>query len=334
MPEKHLRNLIDKDGKIPFGLIDRPVNMIDTRLYVHRSPMGLKIPKLIKGLLEKRFMFIGIAGEDVIAGLAFIDLKYLSSAFFYVYDRKEKRMIDRKKISNPFAVDIKPHPETPEGRFVSSRLRMALKQGRIHAVSSGAVLEAELQMKDTVPIRICTRSGYRGWVYTQKTAPIPLRGKITFDGKSIDVSSPGHMAVMDWTTGFMRRDTYWNWASSAAVLPDGKSFGLNLSCGVNETGFTENAFWIDGRMHKVDTVNFEFDPNDLLSPWRIKSFDGKVDLEFTPEANRTEHANALVIASRFTQSPGVFNGKVVTGAGTVETIQNSPGWTEDHFTRW
>ncbi|MEZ4550591.1 MAG: DUF2804 family protein [Desulfobacterales bacterium] len=38
----------------------------------------------------------------------------------------------------------------------------------------------------------------------------------------------------------------------------------DLACGVNETSYTENAFWIDGRMTKVDTVAFDFNPEKFL----------------------------------------------------------------------
>lgn len=113
----------------------------------------------------------------------------------------------------------------------------------------------------------------------------------------------------------MRRQTCWNWAATASSLDDGRSLGLNLSCGVNETSFTENAFWVGGIMTKVDLVDFDYDPDDLSAPWHIRSGDRKVDLVFYPEAQREEKINAFFLASRFTQMLGIFEGTLKTDEG-------------------
>ena len=67
------------------------------------------------------------------------------------------------------------------------------------------------------------------------------------------MKSPDYQALIDWTAGYMRRHTYWNWTATACRLPDGRILGLNLSCGVNETSFTESYFLLDGQMTKVDS---------------------------------------------------------------------------------
>ena len=170
----------------------------------------------------------------------------------------------------------------------------------------------EFDKSDTNPIRICSRAGYKGWVYTQKTAPIKVSGEIVYKGRRIPLSSPDYMGLIDWTAGYMRRETFWNWAASAAVLPDGRSFGMNLSCGVNETSFTENGFWVDGKLTKISTVNFQFNPENFYDQWEIKSADNKIELVFFPEQHREENINAAVIATRFTQLMGVFKGTLKT----------------------
>jgi hypothetical protein len=142
------------------------------------------------------------------------------------------------------------------------------------------------------------------------------------------------MALVDWTGGFMRKNTYWNWASTACMLPDNRTFGLNLACGVNETSFTENAFWIDNKLNKVGSVNFLFKDNNLMRSWYITSSDDKINLKFTPEVSREEKTNAIFIASRFSQIAGLFNGTVTTDEGEAIIIKDCPGWTEDHYARW
>ena len=108
---------------------------------------------------------------------------------------------------------------------------------------------------------------------------------------------------------------------------------MNLAAGVNETGFTENALWLDGKLIKIDMVNFQFDRYRPDSAWRMQSADGIVDLQFTPLGQRKEKINALLIASNFTQHFGVFAGRISL-ADELIIIENCWGFAEDHYARW
>jgi hypothetical protein len=206
--------------------------------------------------------------------------------------------------------------------------------GKIKASAKDIEISLVVDPSTTAPLRIATRAGYTGWVYTQKTTPIQVSGEVLLKGRRIDIASPTHMGLMDWTAGYMRRQTFWNWAASAATLPDGRSFGMNLACGVNETSFTENAFWIDGEMTPVDMVQFKFDPENFYAPWRVTSRDGKIDLTFTGAQQRSEHINAGLVATKFTQLMGEFEGTLKTGDNTIIKISHCPGWAEDHYAKW
>jgi len=186
--------------------------------------------------------------------------------------------------------------------------------------------------KAVKPLRICTRAGYRGWSFTRKAAPLPVSGRVEVAGQVFELEPGNSFAISDWTAGFLRYNTFWNWAAIASRLSDGRTIGLNLSWGVNETGFTENLFWIDSIMTKVDTVSFSKDESGLN--WRIRSHDKRVELEFKPQGSRGEHVNALVVATRFTQYFGRFTGRLITRDKEVVSIDNIFGWTEDHFARW
>ena len=325
--------LINDQGRIRWGIYDEPIQCVNYLDYDLQTPMGLTLPKSLKRILANQFHFIGIMGPEIIGGLAVVDLKYLANGFFYLYDRQARRMYEATALSVSGA-SIKPTPEQPLSTFSSGGLTIDINSSRVSAQGKGISLTLDLDTQATKPLRICTRAGYRGWVYTQKTSPVLVRGSAKVGDRQIEVSSPATMALMDWTCGYMRRKTCWNWAASAATLPDSRSFGLNLSCGVNETSFTENAFWIDGAMTKVDTVNYIFDAHDLMKPWLITSFDKKVDLAFHPEASRGEKINTGFVASRFTQLIGMFEGTLTTDSGEMIRIKDCPGFAEDHYAKW
>jgi len=331
-----MKHLISDTGRVSFGVFDAPVDEINYKDYPLTSPMGFKWPGLLNGLKFNQFVFFGLAGPDVMAGLAVVDLKYLANTFLYVYDRKQGTVIEVNKTIVPFSrkIFINPTPETLSCGFSLRGLSVSMQDNKISAQSKDINLDVTLDLRDTAPLRVCTRAGYKGWTFTRKTSPIRLTGTVSSKDKQFELSSPAHMGLMDWTAGFMRRETFWNWAAIASTLPDGRSLGLNLSCGVNETSFTENAFWVDGRMTKVSTVLLAFDPDNFYAPWTITSQDGKINLTFKAGRHRAENINAGIVATKFNQMMGVFNGALTTDDGETITITDCPGWTEDHYAKW
>ncbi len=330
-----MEKLVDEKGLIQWGIYSDPVGRVNYEDYRLETPLGLKVPAALRKFLANQFHFMGVIGPDIIVGIGVVDLKYLSNAFFYVFDRKTGTITESKKlVPLSGSISIDPFPERPRSVFSGKGLTIEITAETLKAMGKGIALDIAMDSSAAKPLRICTRAGYRRWVYTQKTSPLSIKGSLRINGVTKVLSSPDYLALSDWTCGFMRRETCWNWAATACTLADNRSLGMNLSCGVNETSFTENAFWINGHMNKVDTVNFIFDNDRLNSPWHILSADKKVDLMFKPEASRGENVNAFLIKSKFTQLFGTFEGKLITKHGEVIAIDACPGFAEDHFARW
>jgi hypothetical protein len=182
------------------------------------------------------------------------------------------------------------------------------------------------------PMSICTRTAYSGWVYANKTAGLDLTGHLRHRGRTQDLATAGAMGHHDFSCGFMRRETFWNWACFSGTS-GGHRLGLNLSCGVNETSFTENCLWVDGRLVKVNLTHFDFDHDDLMKPWHIRSDDGSVDLCFTAIGMHRETLNALLVASNFKQLFGRFDGELRVD-GAVIPVRGLPGFVEDQYAKW
>ena len=132
----------------------------------------------------------------------------------------------------------------------------------------------------------------------------------------------------------MRRQTSWNWASLSGMLDDGRRIGANFASGVNETGFTENGFWLDSALTDIGPIDFQFNKRDRHQPWHIKDNAGKVDLIFTPEGERCEKLNAIILASNFTQLAGTFSGTILDRDNQIIQVSAIPGFCEDHYAKW
>jgi len=330
----NMNNLIDSKGNVTFGILPTPVNDINYHDYPYKLSSGYQVPAFMRPFFVNQFMFLGISGNDLYIGIAVVDLKYVANAFIYVYDQKTGQLVENKKLTFSKDIFIDSSPERCHSFLKTKDFIVNTDNGHFFVKTPNIILDVLIDLAKAKPFRLCTRTGYTGWVYTQKTTPIPLTGSLKLNGHPYDINSPDYMALVDWTTGYMRRETFWNWAAITTVLNDGRQMGMNLSCGVNETSFTENFFVIDNLMTKVDMVQFNYDSNDLYKPWTIQSNDKRVLLSFEADCHRSENINAWLVASRFTQLMGRFSGHFQTENGEVVYINNCPGWAEDHFARW
>ena len=331
--------LIGPDGQPVFGIFEQGIECINFKDYDLRSPMDRKLGALAKHFKFNQFQFIALVSPQLIVGVAIVDLKLVSNAFVYLYEPQTQSFEEFsfvQPLARHTAIDLRPDDGSAYFRSGKNTISIAAKGGRRQlkvSLRSGVNISAAIDESSTAPLAMCSRAGYQGWVYTRKNAAMPCEGGVAWGGKNIDLAEITALASVDWTAGYMRGETFWNWGSMSATLSDGRRLGMNLAAGVNETGFTENALWLDGKLIKIDMVNFQFDRYRPDSAWRMQSADGIVDLQFTPLGQRKEKINALLIASNFTQHFGVFAGRISL-ADELIIIENCWGFAEDHYARW
>lgn len=338
-----LTTLINAEGNPQYGYFDKPLDNINYMDFDFRSVMDKK-----KGLLAKKFgfnqfNFISFASSELLIGLAIVDLKWGSNAFIYIYHPQTKEFEEFSFIS-PLAMGTKidTRPNNGESHFIKGNNKLSITASTVTnlrkvKVSLAKGLEIDAVIDETSlynPLNVCVRAGYQGWVYTQKATALTCSGTVKWKDQTTDLKSLDTLAAVDWSCGYMRRETAWNWGSLSARLPDKRTLGFNFAAGVNETGFSENAIWIDGIMEKVDMIDFQFDRHNKQSAWGLRSNDGKIDLHFEPDGNRSEKINALFIASNFRQYFGRYYGNITTDSGEVITLDGELGLTEDHYAKW
>lgn len=331
--------LIDAEGRVTLGIFDGPVGEVNHRDYDLRTPFGRPASALSRFFAFNQFQFFGVVSPSLLMGCAIIDTRYISGAFVYFYHPSTGQLVERSlRLPLGMGLSLVQTPQSGTSRFslgantfeMSADPALGERTARV-SLKSGERAEVTLCEAATgiQPMCICTRAGLRGFVYAQKTAGVKARGSVEWAGGRVDLEADGATGHHDWSAGFMRRETWWNWACLSGRLGDGRLVGLNVSCGVNESSFTESCYWIDGALHKLDAVSFDYDPKDMRRPWRVRSYDGQLDLTFTPEGSHGERVNAVIIASSFEQLFGRFTGRM--GAVQVDGVW---GYAEEHFARW
>lgn len=335
--------LIDARGQPHYGRFDAPVQQVNHADFHYLNTMDRPAGQLAKHFHYKQFQFVGATSPRFTLGCAIISLKYVSNAFVYLFDRLTGEL-RQKSLLQPLSLgcSMANTPDAGMHRFSKGDIEFnfyATSEPRRRQVEifGGSDIHIDLQISEPAgfqPLAVCTRTGFTGWTYTQKATALDASGCIRWGNLDIPVGTDDFLGSYDWSCGYLRRQTAWNWASLSGRLADGRRVGANLANGVNETGFTENAVWIDGKLHPFGPVIFEFDRTDRRKPWRVRAADGRLDLNFTPAGERREKLDLLLLASNFTQLTGCFTGTFTTEGGQRIQLEATPGFCEDHYAKW
>lgn len=334
MDPHQTRRLIE-NGRPKFGIFEDPVSEINWKDFRYMKPNGRPVGPLRSHFGCNAFQFMGAVSPDIIAGCAIVDLKVLNGAFGYIFFPGTGEF-HRFSFRRPFGLGLQldPFPEEGGASFGRGRIQMGCGNGirSLDArLSSDTRIAMEFFENECRPMRISTRTGWGGWTFARKTAGVRVSGFAEVKGERFSLDQAlGHS---DWTMGFMRRETFWNWACFCGHLTNGRRLGMNISCGVNETSFSENCLWVNGKLHRVGLAAFQYDIDNLEKPWRITTDDGCVDLEFQAVGSHGEHTDALFVASHFHQMIGTFHGVVRAGREKIK-VNGLYGFAEDHYAKW
>ena len=338
------QELVDGYGRVPFGIFPDTVPRINGRQADYRTPMGKRAGARARHFHYKQFQYFGIISDRLLAGCALADTAWLGLAFFYIFDPESRRLREftwRSPLAR--SLQLSDSPTRGESRFcqrgVDIRMGYGQERGTVTVKSlsvalPGTRLEAAMPEAGFTPMSICTRTGINGWTYANKVAGTAVRGFLEQQGQKTALESLDAFGHHDFSAGYMRSPTFWNWACFSGRTGDGRAIGANLSCGVNETGYTENCLWVDGELLKVDTVAFDYDREQLMSSWTITSYDGRVALRFTPEGRHRERMNLALFASNFSQLFGRFEGTLRLKQNETVHIGEQYGFVEEQYAKW
>ncbi|MDE4454661.1 DUF2804 domain-containing protein [Psychrobacter sp. DAB_AL62B] len=355
-----------KNGQPTFGVFSqvKSINYLD----YHSHLISQKsLPNWRKNLKANQFCFIQIIQPPYRVCLALATIKLATSAFVYLYN-DDTEQLEVCEALQPLTRHTQLEGDCYQGQmafahanltvtldFTPSKIKVALGSQYIEV---HATLERKAQ-----PLAICTPTGRRGWTFTQKEPLTAISGHFLIKSASIFNIEPhtkqvdftdSTIANLDWTLGYMRHETNWFWSCINSYLPDGRHFALNLAMGVNETGASENACWLDGQIAYLPPVMFaRKNVNLTLSQqdqsveessikaeqtWRIYHqnlgwSNVDIDLIFTPISVYKKTDNFGIVASIFEQWLGEYSGEIRIGDKIIH-LDKVTGLAEDHFAKW
>jgi hypothetical protein len=337
---KNTSSLIDSNGRPFLGLHKQPIENINLEDY---RPLGYsaaksKNPGFFEKIRYKRWQFLGFSNPEIALAFAVVHAGFVSKIFGYLYIKKIP-MIHEFTIMSPMAKNTSFAGSSAEGEAT-----FKTKEGVARMLNSRQGFTLEASVKNNLaadinvirlkePLCVVTRSGHKGFNYAHKEAGNFAEGKIHFKGTEWRLDPKNTFAVLDYTAGYLPRETYWSWSCGAGTDRGGRRIGFNFVNGINETAYTENCFWVDGALHKVNTADIRFDDLDHFKPWKIFTPDKSVDLEFVPDGIHTESMNFFITKNKLYQGFGLYDGKI-KAPGKTHEIKSMFGFAEDNYIKW
>lgn len=289
------------------------------------GPYALSRPERL--LKHKRWKYTLVATPEVVAAFAIADLSYSATAFALAVDLKERKVLfdaSYMGVPGPLASVGNRPGEGFASRFYTVGARLSASRGvgrERYAIDvdlkklpfgPGLKWKGDVLAVGGPPALTVISPVFNGGVVnvTQKWAGLLSFGALTAGGKTFSLD--GGVAGLDYTHGYLARHTEWRWAMGLGRMADGTPVGVNLVEGINdETDETnENAVWIGRRVIPLGRARFDFNRQDPLDEWRVRTTDGAVDLSFRPLHVHREERDFKLIRSRFAQPVGTFQGRL------------------------
>lgn len=295
----------------------------------------------------KRWDYYAIFTPNRFFSATIADLGYAGNIFVYTLDFSTGELHEEGLVI-PFGKGIKleRNPEAGEASFQNDKVSLNFKadgeQRRIHVdwagFNRGRGIHAEITLR--APSRhesmnIIIPIGAKRFYDNTKINCMPAQGFLQYGDIREELQPDCCIGSLDWGRGVWEYQSYWNWASASGFLPDGQTIGLNLGQGFGDLSkATENAVILNGCIHKLGVVKFDYKSGDYMQPWSFTDDETRLDLTFTPFKDRTARTNLGIIFSEVHQMFGRYNGYVILDNGNVLEIRDLIGFAEEHHARW
>ena len=337
--------IIGDNNRVNYGSIDEPVdfNYHDFRLL---NIFEEEITGLKKKYALHAFNYMAIVTGDYLIGMAVVDLHSMANVLVFVFNYEKGKVYEYDGLTLSRKLHFPVNPDEYDIHFRNRKGHCSISKSHAKGLLEIDVEFGKmLTIKGSFPYSLKTHSPLRvlnpscgdphRFTFTEKCAPIAPRSlDISLCGKPLPVDLKETMLLYDWSGGYLNRNTNWLWAAFAGARADGTTIGANFAALVNETWYSENAFWINNKRTRVQRAIFDFDTSDPAREWRIWSEDGQVDITARPSEALRRKSNFGIVKINFRQFVCDFSGKLKTDKGPAVTFTNVRGLTEIHFAVW
>lgn len=301
----------------------------------------------LQRLRMKRWDYYAVFTSQRFFSATIADLGYAGNIFVYTLDFTSGDLHEEGLVI-PLGrgIELPRNSTTGDAHFADKRCSLdfyVTSTGRQIKVAwpdfhNGRGIQADIRFAcpaDHESMAIVIPIGKQRFYYNRKINCMPAEGTLRYGAHEEQLRPGESLGSLDWGRGVWEYRSFWNWASASGFLADGRRVGLNLGCGFGDTSAaTEDALILEGRVHKLGAVKFDYASGKYMKPWKFTDGEGRLELEFTPIKERLARTNLGVIFSEVHQMFGHYHGTAVTDEGERVQIEDLIGFAEEHKARW
>jgi len=183
---------------------------------------------------------------------------------------------------------------------------------------------------------LITNMPWRGsgdaFCYSRRSPWYSAEGVIQLGSSEIIFAQGKGWGIFEWNRGVRPRSDLRVWAAGCGRVSDHQvGFSVGHNSADSALG-TENAFFLDGKLHKLDQVTFHIRMG-RHTPWHFTSNDNRLEMTFSPSQERDESHQMFFYSIKRRQLYGTFSGKVTLDDGSIFNFQNITGMAERRKSR-
>jgi hypothetical protein len=197
----------------------------------------------------------------------------------------------------------------------------------------GELVLSEPPLSESLVYNLPWKNDRNAFRYSRCSPWYTVEGVVQLGNSEIVFTKDNAWGILDWNRGIRPRADLYYWAAACGST-GGRLVGFALGHGlIDSSAATENAFFVDGRVHKLDQVSFHKPSSGWLSPWRFADNEQRLDMVFTPQQERTDRRQMLFYSMSRRQVYGTFSGKVILDDGAEMDLNHITGFAERCRTR-
>jgi hypothetical protein len=156
---------------------------------------------------------------------------------------------------------------------------------------------------------------------------------IQFGTQELVFTEGNSWGIFDWTRGVRPSSDMSFWAAGCGKS-GGRQVGISVGYDSADAALgTDNAFFLDGKLYKLDQVTFHISPTNGLQPWRFSSNDNRLEMTLKPHQERNESHQMMFHSLKRRQAIGFLSGKAILDDGSEFKFENITAIGERKKTR-
>ncbi|MDR0376574.1 MAG: DUF2804 domain-containing protein, partial [Spirochaetaceae bacterium] len=184
-----------------------------------------------------------------------------------------------------------------------------------HRYLRGAIVLSPPDQAESLVTNMPWRTEKNAFILSRRSPWYVVEGVMQFGTTELIFTRGNAWGILDWNRGSRPRQDVHYWAS-ACGMSGGRQAGFSVGySSADGSAGTENAFFVDGKLHKLDQVTFHLSPANWLAPWRFTGNDNRLEMTFAPHQERVERYRLGFHSLKRRQVYGSFSGSVILDDG-------------------